>query len=66
MEQTDWKAVRGALVGCLALVRRKSGGVVTANDAKAVAQSFILNLQVQSLAQHDRKVRQFTYHNCVP
>ncbi|KAJ4718033.1 MMS19 nucleotide excision repair [Melia azedarach] len=53
----DWKALRGALVGCLALVRRKSsGGVVTANDAKAVVQSYIQNLQVQSLAQHDRKL----------
>ncbi|XP_031255744.1 MMS19 nucleotide excision repair protein homolog isoform X2 [Pistacia vera] len=53
----DWKALRGALVGCLALVRRKSsGGVVTANDAKAVAQSYIQNLQVQSLAQRDRKL----------
>ncbi|KAK0598457.1 hypothetical protein LWI29_034853 [Acer saccharum] len=53
----DWKALRGALVGCLALVRRKSsGGVVTANDAKAVAHSYIQNLQVQLLAQHDRKL----------
>lgn len=67
LDQADWKALRGALVGCLALVRRKSsGGVVTANDAKAVAQSYIQNLQVQSLAQRDRKVRQFTYHDCVP
>ncbi|XP_044487273.1 MMS19 nucleotide excision repair protein homolog isoform X1 [Mangifera indica] len=53
----DWKALRGALVGCLALVSRKSSGdVVTANDAKAVARSYLQNLQVQSLAQHDRKL----------
>ncbi|KAL9460603.1 hypothetical protein AB3S75_003746 [Citrus x aurantiifolia] len=53
----DWKALRGALVGCLALLRRKSsGGVITTNDAKAVAQSYVQNLQVQSLAQHDRKL----------
>uniref|UniRef100_A0A2N9GRY4 MMS19 nucleotide excision repair protein n=1 Tax=Fagus sylvatica TaxID=28930 RepID=A0A2N9GRY4_FAGSY len=53
----DWKALRGALVGCLALMRRKSSaGVVTSTDAKAVAQSFLQNLQVQSLGQHDRKL----------
>lgn len=57
LDQADWKALRGALVGCLALVSRKSSGdVVTANDAKAVARSYLQNLQVQSLAQHDRKV----------
>ncbi|XP_030972279.1 MMS19 nucleotide excision repair protein homolog isoform X2 [Quercus lobata] len=53
----DWKALRGALVGCLALMRRKSSaGVVTSTDAKAVAKSFLQNLQVQSLGQHDRKL----------
>ncbi|KAM4100099.1 hypothetical protein ACB094_05G042800 [Castanea mollissima] len=53
----DWKALRGALVGCLALMRRKSSaGVVTSTDAKAVAESFLQNLQVQSLGQHDRKL----------
>ncbi|KAJ9179251.1 hypothetical protein P3X46_011061 [Hevea brasiliensis] len=52
----DWRALRGALVGCLALMRRKSGGVVASIDAKAVAKSYLQNLQVQSLAQHDRKV----------
>lgn len=62
--QADWKALRGALVGCLALLRRKSsGGVITTNDAKAVAQSYVQNLQVQSLAQHDRKVRQLALHS---
>ena len=55
--QADWKALRGALVGCLALMRRKSSaGVFTSTDAKAVAESFLQNLQVQSLGQHDRKV----------
>lgn len=54
--QADWRALRGALVGCLALVKRKSGGMVTSNDAKGVAESFLQNLQVQSLGQHDRKV----------
>ena len=35
--QADWKALRGALVGCLALMRRKSSaGVFTGTDAKAV------------------------------
>ncbi|XP_012069080.1 MMS19 nucleotide excision repair protein homolog isoform X1 [Jatropha curcas] len=52
----DWRALRGALVGCLALIRRKSGGKVTGFDAKAIAKSYLLNLQVQSLAQHDRKL----------
>lgn len=56
--QADWRALRGALVGCLALLRRKpSAGSVTASDAKAAAQSYLQNLQVQSLGQHDRKVR---------
>lgn len=52
----DWRALRGALVGCLALVKRKSGGMVTSSDAKGVAESFLQNLQVQSLGQHDRKL----------
>ncbi|CAK7356761.1 unnamed protein product [Dovyalis caffra] len=52
----DWRALRGALVGCLALVRRKSGGMVTGSDAKGVAESYLQNLQVQSLGQHDRKL----------
>ncbi|KAK4269315.1 hypothetical protein QN277_022487 [Acacia crassicarpa] len=53
----DWRALRGALVGCLAMIRRKSNvGVVTDSDAKAVAQSFLENLQVQSLGQHDRNL----------
>lgn len=49
--------MRGALVGCLALMKRKSNvGMVTIKEARAVAQSYIENLQVQSLGQHDRKV----------
>ncbi|XP_058180836.1 MMS19 nucleotide excision repair protein homolog [Rhododendron vialii] len=53
----DWKALRGALVGCLALMKRKSNvGMVTINEARAVAQSYLVNLQVQSLGQHDRKL----------
>ncbi|CAL5199952.1 unnamed protein product [Lathyrus oleraceus] len=53
----DWQAVRGALVGCLALIRRKSVvGMVIGSDAKAIAQSFLLHLQVQSLGQYDRKL----------
>ena len=31
-------------------------GNVTDSDAKAVAESYLQNLQVQSLGQHDRKV----------
>ncbi|CAN1836561.1 MMS19 nucleotide excision repair protein homolog [Linum perenne] len=52
----DWRALRGALVGCLALMRRNSCGVVNADDAVMVAKSYIKCLQVQSLAQHDRKL----------
>ncbi|KAB2026611.1 hypothetical protein ES319_D06G232100v1 [Gossypium barbadense] len=53
----DWRALRGALVGCLALMRRKSsGGMVSGSDAKAVAESYLQNLQVQSLGQYERKL----------
>ncbi|PON88549.1 Coatomer beta subunit [Trema orientale] len=53
----DWRALRGALVGCLALLTRKSdAGIVSATDAKAVAESYLKNLEVQSLGQHDRKL----------
>lgn len=53
----DWKALRGALVGCLALMRRNIDvGGVTEDEAQAVAKSYKLNLQVQSLGQHDRKL----------
>ncbi|BAT91645.1 hypothetical protein VIGAN_07025500 [Vigna angularis var. angularis] len=53
----DWRAVRGALVGCLALIRRKSVlGTVTSSDATAISQSFFQYMQVQSLGQYDRKL----------
>ncbi|KAH6782324.1 hypothetical protein C2S51_007617 [Perilla frutescens var. frutescens] len=53
----DWKALHGAIVGCLALLRRKVDvGSVTNSEAKAVAESYLQNLQVQSLGQHDRKL----------
>lgn len=39
-------------------MRRKTDvGVVTENDAKAVIKSYMKYLQVQSMGQHDRKVR---------
>ncbi|XP_028778927.1 MMS19 nucleotide excision repair protein homolog isoform X2 [Neltuma alba] len=39
------------------MIRRKSNvGMVTDSDAKAAAQSFLENIQVQSLRQHDRKL----------
>ncbi|KAL1298239.1 hypothetical protein AAHE18_18G018100 [Arachis hypogaea] len=53
----DWRALRGALIGCLALIRRKSVvGMVTGTDAKAIVQSFLEYVQVQSLGQYDRKL----------
>ncbi|PRQ51095.1 hypothetical protein RchiOBHm_Chr2g0140541 [Rosa chinensis] len=54
---SDWRALRGALVGCLALLRRQANaGTVSASDAKVVALSYRENLPVQSLAQQDRKL----------
>ncbi|XP_071709940.1 MMS19 nucleotide excision repair protein homolog [Rutidosis leptorrhynchoides] len=54
---SDWRVLRGALVGCLALLRRKiDTGAINGDDASAVAKSFMHNLQVQSLGQHDRKL----------
>ncbi|KAI4325317.1 hypothetical protein MLD38_030729 [Melastoma candidum] len=51
----DWRAQRGALVGCLALLRRKGDvGMVTIGDAKAAIQSFRKNVHVQTHGQHDR------------
>ncbi|MED6137552.1 hypothetical protein PIB30_066031 [Stylosanthes scabra] len=53
----DWRALRGALIGCLALIRRKGvAGMVTGTDAKAIVQSFLDYVQVQSLGQYDRKI----------
>lgn len=55
--QADWRAVRGALVGCLALLRRKDvAGAVTDIDVLAMTKEMIQNVQAQSLALHDRKV----------
>lgn len=55
--QADWKALRGALVGCLSLMRRKDQVTrVSLDDAKAVLESFLQSLHVQSLGQHDRRV----------
>lgn len=56
--QADWQALRGALIGCLALLRRRNTfGMVKGGDAKILAESFLKNVQVQSLAVEDRKVR---------
>lgn len=55
--QAEWRSVRGALSGCLALIKRKGvAGLVTATDAEAVAKSMAQSVQVQSLALYDRKV----------
>lgn len=51
----DWPALRGAVIGCLALLKRKSNvGLVSSGDAKKLIQSYMENLQVQALAQQDR------------
>ncbi|XP_049931512.1 MMS19 nucleotide excision repair protein homolog [Nymphaea colorata] len=53
----DWQAIHGALIGCVALLRRYSAvGMVSTCDARNLAQSFLVNLQVQALAQADRKL----------
>lgn len=60
--QEDWQALRGALIGCLALLKRtKKFGMVESNDAKSLAESFLRNVQVQSLAVRDRKVKFFWF-----
>jgi len=57
LNQADWRAMCGALVGCLALLKRKDvAGVVTDIDVQAMAKSMIQNVQVQALALHERKV----------
>ncbi|CAO1949082.1 unnamed protein product [Urochloa humidicola] len=54
---SDWQAIRGALVGCLALLRRKQGvGSIMTADVKRLVESFLQNVQVQSLATADRKL----------
>uniref|UniRef100_A0ACD5UY57 Uncharacterized protein n=1 Tax=Avena sativa TaxID=4498 RepID=A0ACD5UY57_AVESA len=53
----DWQALRGALVGCLALLQRKpSVGTIVIADVKRLVESFIDNVLVQSLASADRKL----------
>uniref|UniRef100_A0ACD5UN90 Uncharacterized protein n=1 Tax=Avena sativa TaxID=4498 RepID=A0ACD5UN90_AVESA len=54
---SDWQALRGALVGCLALLQRKpSVGTIVIADVKRLVESFIDNVLVQSLASADRKL----------
>ncbi|XP_062189386.1 MMS19 nucleotide excision repair protein homolog [Phragmites australis] len=54
---SDWQAIRGALVGCLALLHRKQGvGSIVIADVKRLVESFLQNVQVQSLAAADRKL----------
>jgi DNA repair/transcription protein MET18/MMS19 len=55
--QSDWQALRGGFVGCLALLHRKqSVGTIVIADVKRLLESFLQNVQVQSLAAADRKV----------
>ncbi|XP_020105723.1 MMS19 nucleotide excision repair protein homolog isoform X5 [Ananas comosus] len=54
---SDWQALRGALVGCLALLRRKGSlGTIAISNARKLAQSFFMYVQVQSLTVNDRKL----------
>lgn len=54
---SDWHALRGALVGCLALLQRKpSVGTIVIADVTRLVESFIDYVQVQSLAAADRKL----------
>lgn len=51
----DWPSLRGAVIGCLALLKRKTNvGLVSSDDVKKLIQSYMENLQVQALAQQDR------------
>ncbi|KAF6141738.1 hypothetical protein GIB67_027916, partial [Kingdonia uniflora] len=52
-----WQALHGALIGCLALLRRKSNhGTVADTEAVALARSYLENIQVSSLGKDDRKL----------
>nr|CAD1824154.1 unnamed protein product [Ananas comosus var. bracteatus] len=54
---SDWQALRGALVGCLALLSRKGSlGTIAISNARKLAQSFFTYVQVQSLTVNDRKL----------
>ncbi|GJN10131.1 hypothetical protein PR202_ga28198 [Eleusine coracana subsp. coracana] len=54
---SDWHALRGGLVGCLALLQRKqSVGSIEIADVKRLLESFLHNVQVQPLAAADRKL----------
>ncbi|KAL9264214.1 MMS19 nucleotide excision repair protein-like protein [Drosera capensis] len=54
---SDWRGIRGPLVGCLALIRRKfKVGRVTGDDAHELIDSYLRNLEVQTLGHHDRKL----------
>ncbi|KAL5197207.1 hypothetical protein ABZP36_000719 [Zizania latifolia] len=62
---SDWQALRGALVGCLALLHRKqSVGSIIIADVERLLESFLRNVQVQSLAPADRKLC-FQILNCI-
>ncbi|KAF8713485.1 hypothetical protein HU200_028262 [Digitaria exilis] len=62
---SDWPAIRGALVGCLALLHRKQGGgCIVIADVKRLVESFLQNVQVQSLAAADRKGGEQLYWIC--
>lgn len=54
---SDWQALRGALVGCLALLQREpSVGTIMIADVKRLVESLIDYIPVQSLAAADRKL----------
>ena len=58
--QADWQSLHGTLVGCLALLRRKSNvGMVVDSEAKMLAETYLADVRAQSLAVHDRKVRPY-------
>lgn len=60
--QGDWHCLRGAVLGSLSLLRRRSNvGAVEVEEAREVAKSALANLHVQALAQCDRMVYLFTY-----
>ncbi|KAF3778089.1 MMS19 nucleotide excision repair protein-like protein [Nymphaea thermarum] len=62
---TSRLAIHGALIGCVALLRRYGAvGMVSKCDARNLAQSFLVNLQVQALAQADRKGDDLVYGVC--
>ncbi|KAJ3670959.1 hypothetical protein LUZ60_008385 [Juncus effusus] len=53
----DWSSLKGALIGCLAILRRKNiSGTISQNDVKRLSDNFFTAVLVSSLGSNDRKL----------